>query len=121
VCFVLAFFFLIPGDSRREGDTAFHVDGQWLSAANGTLKMTGSTKYTGTDVFGAFAAVTVSWAGGKQNTFETVVKTYTDFVVYEQIWLSGSNNTATGSPDDVLSSFPSFSTAASANLGVVGW
>lgn len=83
----------------------FQYNGEQLSPQSGNLKLTGSTQTAGGDGFGAYTGVSLSWAGFSA-TFTTAFRVYGSFIVFEQVFVSGSPNSST--PNDVLSEFPKF-------------
>eukprot|EP00937_MAST-01D_sp_MAST-1D-sp2_P006546 g6546.t1 len=89
--------------------TTVSDDGKvYSSAAGGGLTLASSANGSGSDARGSFTSTNLTWTTGSGNTFMTGFRAYDNAVVFTQLWPQGANNTATGTRDDVLSSFPAF-------------
>lgn len=91
--------------------TAYTSGHKTLSTADGSLKLQGSTKGTGSDASGKYASTTLTWDSG---AFVTEFREYNSMIVFEQRFPQGvqGTNAGAGDPydlrDDVSSSFPAF-------------
>eukprot|EP01147_Barroeca_monosierra_P007390 gene7390-9755_t len=76
------------------------------------------------DNYGSFIEYHIRWNGTKFGV-ETSFRVYRDNerIGFTQSWLSGADDTAAGTPDNVLSSFPSFDLTHKPpiHLGAVSW
>lgn len=98
-------------DTGTNGSFAIAVDGvEWFApgrpisvrhlgrsftAADGTLRLVARGEATGTDALGPFARRWWKWSAADLS-FETAVRTYTQFAVFEQSWLTAASRCSGG-------------------------
>ena len=105
--------------------TGYTSGGKMLSTADGSLKLQGATKGSGSDASGEYKGTTLTWDGG---AFVTEFREYSDMIVFEQSFpkgVQGTNSDAETDPyslrDDVSSAFPAFVTNATGQQGFLAF
>eukprot|EP01084_Bolivina_argentea_P230907 389540_1 len=101
-------------------ETKFRNFGNWA-----TLKLNTTESYNGTDIFGNYTQLTMSYIDTKHPTyaFNTIYKQYSNIIIFSQYYPNGAKQTYTNNINSVISSFPSFKimNATSNNLGFINW
>lgn len=102
-------------------------NGQWLSAADGSLKLAGPmATWTGSDSMGPFSGSTFTWADAKGiSQISTTFKVYSEspavgFAASFPAGISTGSN-GTSSKDSVVSAFPSWTIPSASQIGWLQW
>jgi len=91
--------------------------GKLYSSDEGSLNLTGTETFSGTDTMGAFKATELTWsaeAGGSASLI-TQFKLYDSYIVFEQRIGAKIENASCGNHDGVATVFPSFKVEADKN------
>lgn len=113
----------------QSGDVWFNARNTLYSTANQSLNLTGTITGPGIDSLGKYVATTHQWSSVPSGlSWETSYRVYSDAdqsvsqIVFSQLWVEGDDATSVGSPDTVLSSFPTFlPTKSERSLGAQQW
>ena len=112
----------------RTAATWFTAGGKMYSSADKTLVLEASDSSDGVDALGQYNATVLTWQASDSAALRwmTIYRTYltrhSPVLVFDQVWVSGSDGTSVGNSDGVLSAFPSFSPkGSSTTLGALQW
>jgi len=112
----------------QSSDVTFNANRMMFSTSNQSLNMTGQSSDTGIDVLGKYIVTSHLWSSIPSGyEWETSFRVYeqddsVSQIVFTQTWLTDANNTSIGSPDAVLSSFPTFNPKSTElTLGAQQW
>ena len=115
----------------RTGATWFHALNRTFSTEDSSLSLASRKEHFGRDSLGVFNATALTWhtSSTPPLTFRTVYRTYqrtstrtSRAIVFEQVWVTGAQDTSVADSDAALSAFPSFRPKeATAELGALQW
>ncbi|XP_059175545.1 uncharacterized protein LOC131955439 [Physella acuta] len=106
------------------GNTFFSHDGHQYSTADQTLKLLIVASETGEDQVGRWHKTAFDYQGGTLSV-KTSIKTYDTpqlpLAIFSQTYIGPATNTSSHDVNSVISSFPSFRTLPSENLGYLSY